>query len=74
MPLTNIVFMAFAVTNGVKTAVEVRLDPVYARRVVETCQACRNGWAPLEAPCTCKTETYFTGMYTFVESKPNNKD
>ena len=38
----------------------------------EMCEPCRNGWAPIECPCSCKYKTVETGRF-FLKKKGGAK-
>lgn len=62
--MTNIVLTAMILVNGANAGHECfEVVPDTYRAVVKTCEACKNGWAPLEAPCTCTYKEVKTGTF-----------
>ena len=62
--MTNIVLTAMILVNGANAGHECfEVVPDTYRAVVKTCEACKNGWAPIEAPCTCEYRDVRTGTY-----------
>lgn len=65
--MTNIVLTALIMVNGAEVGHECfEVVPDTYQTVVKTCQACANGWAPIEAPCTCTYKEVRTGTYHLV--------
>ena len=62
--MTNIVLTAMILVNGANAGHKCfEVVPDTYRAVVKSCEACKNGWAPLEAPCTCEYRDVRTGTY-----------
>lgn len=65
--MTNLVVSVLMLTNGVAAgAQELELRPVHQRICTNVCNACKHGWAPVEAPCTCKYADKGIAYYTVV--------
>lgn len=73
--MTNIVLTALIMVNGANVGQrQFEVVPDEKQVIFETCKACRNGWAPLEAPCTCKTKWVQTGKWHLEPFEPEQKD
>lgn len=71
--MTNLVLTALIMVNGASIGHEFfEVVPDTYRDVVKTCEACKNGWAPFESPCTCEYKYVQTGTY-HLEPRPDFK-